>query len=141
MQLKIQKNVYIELILTYKKALIYNVPPAILNSQFWVSGIRGEDLNVKISDVRCSTDDSRTLSDGKSSNGLCPDEIKLHKLFYILTCFNGLYIFPIISCLLLRTWLMKVSWTTLLEKRKKRKSMFRCSFTSPLIKKKRYSNK
>ena len=36
----------------------------------WFLGFRGEDLNVKVYDVR------RTPSDGKSSNGLWPGELK-----------------------------------------------------------------
>ena len=36
----------------------------------WFSGFRGEDLNVKVYDVR------RTPSDGKSSNDLWPGELK-----------------------------------------------------------------
>ena len=36
----------------------------------WLSGFRGEDLNVKVYDVR------RTPSDGKSSHGLWPGELK-----------------------------------------------------------------
>jgi hypothetical protein len=36
----------------------------------WFRGFRGEDLNVKVYDVR------RTLSDGKSSLGLWPGELK-----------------------------------------------------------------
>jgi hypothetical protein len=37
----------------------------------WFSGFRGEDLNVKVYDVR------RTPSDGKSSHDLWPGELKL----------------------------------------------------------------
>jgi hypothetical protein len=36
----------------------------------WFGGVRGEDLNVKVYDVR------RTPSDGKSSHGLWPGELK-----------------------------------------------------------------
>jgi hypothetical protein len=36
----------------------------------WFRGFRGEDLNVKVYDVR------RTPSDGKSSHGLWPGELK-----------------------------------------------------------------
>ena len=37
----------------------------------WFRGFRGEDLNVKAYNVR-----RWTLSDGKSSHGLCPGELK-----------------------------------------------------------------
>ena len=40
----------------------------------WFSGFRGEDLNVKVYDVR-----RRTPSDGKSSRGLWPGELKRHQ--------------------------------------------------------------
>jgi hypothetical protein len=39
----------------------------------WFRGFRGEDLNVKVYDVR------RTPSDGKSSHGLWPGELKINK--------------------------------------------------------------
>jgi hypothetical protein len=39
----------------------------------WFSGFRGEDLNVKVYDVR------RTPSDGNSSHGLWPGELKKSK--------------------------------------------------------------
>jgi hypothetical protein len=38
----------------------------------WFSGFRGEDLNVKVYDVR-----RRMPSDGKSSHGLWPGELKI----------------------------------------------------------------
>jgi hypothetical protein len=47
--------------------------PRIIPAKFaliWLSGFRGEDLNVKVYDVR------RTPSDGKSSHGLWPGELK-----------------------------------------------------------------
>ena len=37
----------------------------------WFRGFRGEDLNVKVYDIR------RTPSDGKSSHGLWPGELKM----------------------------------------------------------------
>ena len=40
----------------------------------WFSGFRGEDLNVKVYDVR-RTDGRRTPSDGKSSHGLWSGEL------------------------------------------------------------------
>ena len=40
----------------------------------WFRGFRGEDLNVKVYDVR-RTDGRRTPSDGKSSHGLWPGEL------------------------------------------------------------------
>jgi hypothetical protein len=43
----------------------------------WFSGFRGEDLNVKVYDVRWMDDDGRrTPSDGKSFHGLWPGELK-----------------------------------------------------------------
>ena len=47
----------------------------------WPSGFRGEDLNVEVYDVR------RTPSDGKSSHGLRPGELKTNaklKTTYII---------------------------------------------------------
>jgi hypothetical protein len=44
----------------------------------WFKGFRGEDLNVKVYDVR------RTPSDGKSSHGLWPGELKR---WYATLCF------------------------------------------------------
>jgi hypothetical protein len=43
----------------------------------WFRGFRGEDLNVKVYDVR-RTDGRRTPSDGKSSPGLWPGELKIN---------------------------------------------------------------
>ena len=43
----------------------------------WFRGFRGEDLNVKVYDIR------QTQSDGKSSPGLWPSELKNHA-----ECFN-----------------------------------------------------
>jgi hypothetical protein len=39
----------------------------------WFRGFRGEDLNVKVYDIR-----RRTPSDGKSSHGLWPGELKMN---------------------------------------------------------------
>ena len=44
----------------------------------WFRGFRGEYLNVKVYDVR-RTDERQTPSDGKSSHGLCPGELKTNK--------------------------------------------------------------
>ena len=45
----------------------------------WFSGFRG-DLNAKVYDVRWTDDDRRqTPSDGKSSHGLWPGELKMTK--------------------------------------------------------------
>jgi hypothetical protein len=43
----------------------------------WFRGFRGEDLNVKVYDVR-RTDGRRTPSDGKSSPGQRPGELKIN---------------------------------------------------------------
>jgi hypothetical protein len=45
-------------------------PPKDHPCQVWFRGFRGEDLNVKVYDVR------QTPSDGKSSHGLWPGELK-----------------------------------------------------------------
>jgi hypothetical protein len=43
----------------------------------WFSGFRGEDLNVKVYDIRTMTYERRRMpSDGKSSHGLWPGELK-----------------------------------------------------------------
>jgi len=50
-------------------------PQGIIPARFgliWFSGFRGEDLNVKVYEVR------RTPSDGKSSHGLWPGELKIY---------------------------------------------------------------
>jgi hypothetical protein len=44
----------------------------------WFKGFRGEDLNVKVCYVRW-TDGRQTPSDGKSSHGLWPGELKTNK--------------------------------------------------------------
>ena len=44
----------------------------------WFRGFRGEYLNVKVYDVR-RTDERQTPSDGKSSHGLWPGELKTNK--------------------------------------------------------------
>ena len=49
----------------------------------WFRGFRGEDLNVKVYDVR-----RRMPSDGKSSHGLWPGELKSDPIFsltYVVT--------------------------------------------------------
>jgi hypothetical protein len=44
----------------------------------WFSGFRGEDLNLKVYDVRRTDDNGRrTPSDGKSSHDLWPGELKM----------------------------------------------------------------
>ena len=42
----------------------------------WFRGFRGEDLNVTVYDVRWTDGRRRTPSDGKSSHGLWPGELK-----------------------------------------------------------------
>ena len=51
--------------------------PGTITARFgliWFRGFRGEDLNVKVYDVR-RTDGRWTPSDGKGSHGLCPGEL------------------------------------------------------------------
>ena len=48
----------------------------------WFRGFRGEDLNVKVYGVRWTDGRRRTTSDGKSSHGLWPGELK--KTFYAI---------------------------------------------------------
>ena len=43
----------------------------------WFSGFRGEDLNVKVYDVRRTDERRRTPSDGKISHGLWPGELNM----------------------------------------------------------------
>ena len=60
--------------------------PRTIHARFgliWFRGFRGEDLNVKVYDVR-RTDGHRTPSDGKSSPGQRPGELK--------TCHVTLYL-------------------------------------------------
>ena len=51
-------------------------PPKDHPCQVWFKGFRGEDLNVKVHDRR-----QRTPSDGKSSLGLWPRELKRYVKF------------------------------------------------------------
>ena len=48
----------------------------------WFRGFRGEDLNVKVYDVR------RMPSDGKSSHGLWPGELKMNKFKFSINIYN-----------------------------------------------------
>jgi hypothetical protein len=56
--------------------ILKGIHPKIIPARFgliWFSGFRGEDLNVKVYDVRW------TPSDGKSSHGLWPGELKTNR--------------------------------------------------------------
>jgi hypothetical protein len=56
--------------------ILKGIHPKTIPARFgliWFSGFRGEDLNVKVYDVRW------TPSDGKSSHGLWPGELKTNR--------------------------------------------------------------
>ena len=56
----------------------------------WFRGFRGEDLNVKVYDVRRRNGRRRMPSDDKSSNGLWPGELKMTNSYNFKYCYHYL---------------------------------------------------
>ena len=51
----------------------------------WFSGFRGEDLNVKVYNIQRTDGRRRMPSDGKSSHGLWPGELKRDNVNFLFT--------------------------------------------------------
>ena len=65
--------------------IVKGTHPRTIRAKFgliWLRGFRGEDLNVKVYDVR------RMPSDGKSSHGLWPGELKMNKFKFSINIYN-----------------------------------------------------